>query len=107
MAIQEKRGAERFLVNGNVTCPFASPLLDDFGPVKVKNISMLGVGLVCPEAVPVGVQLAIRLANPAKKFSKTVVMRVDHVTPQSGGTYMVGGTLDTPLTYDELCVLVM
>jgi hypothetical protein len=107
MANQENRAAERFAVNANVTCPFASPVLEDFGPVKVKNVSMIGIGLLCPGAVPVGVQLAVKLVNSAKKFSKTVLMRVVHVTPQSAGAYLVGGTLDTPLTYDELCVLVM
>jgi hypothetical protein len=105
--MQEKRGAERFAVNDNVGCAFASPVLEDFGPVKVKNISMLGVGLLSPEAVPVGVQLAIKLVNPVKKLSKTLLMRVVHVTPQSGGVYLVGGNLDTPLTYEELCALVM
>jgi hypothetical protein len=46
MAIQEQRKAERFAVNADVACSFASPVLEDFGPVKIKNISMVGVGLV-------------------------------------------------------------
>jgi hypothetical protein len=107
MAIQEQRGAERFAVNANVACSFASPVLEDFGPVTIKNISMLGVGLVTREAVPVGMLMAVRLVNPTKKFSKIVLMRVVHVTAQLGGTHVVGGSLDTPLTYGELCALVM
>jgi hypothetical protein len=75
-------------------------VLDDFGPVKIKNISTHGVGLIAPEAVPAGVLLVFRLVNPAKKFSKTALMRVIHVTPQSGKAYLVAGNLETPLTYE-------
>jgi hypothetical protein len=107
MGIQEQRGAERFAVNGDAVCSFASPVLEDFGPVKIKNISMLGVGLVTREAMPVGMLMAVRLVNPTKKFSKMVLMRVAHVTAQPGGAYVIGGSLDTPLTYDELCAMVM
>jgi hypothetical protein len=107
MADQEKRVAQRFSVNSNATCPFASPVLDDFGPVTIKNVSTHGVGLIAPETLAVGMLLVVKLVNPAKNFAKTVLMRVGHVTPQSGGTCLVGGNLDSPLTYEELCVLVM
>jgi PilZ domain len=103
----EKRATERFPVGGHVTCAFASPVLEDFGPVKIKNISTTGVGLIAPQVLDPGMLLAIKLVNPAKKFSKTALARVVHVTPQAGETYLVGCNLDTPLTYEELCILVM
>src|SRR5262245_10697932 len=103
MADQEKRLAERFAVNNNVACAFASPVLEDFGPVRIKDVSTHGLGLIAPEALAVGMVLVVKLVNPAKKFSKTVLMRVVHVMPQPGGTCVVGGTLETPLTYEELC----
>jgi|GEM_PF-4523290 len=54
-----------------------------------------------------GLLLAVGLANQSKSFAKTVLVRVMHVTPQPGGTYLVGGTFETPLTYDELRAMVM
>jgi hypothetical protein len=107
MSEQEKRAAERFPVSINVSCTFASPVLEDFGPVKIKNISMSGVGLITSEAVAVGMMLAVKLVNPGKVFTKTALMRVVHVTPASGGMWLVGCNLDTPLTYDELRNLVL
>ena len=107
MADKEQRGAERFPVSANVTCAFASPVLEDFGPVRIKNISTHGVGMVVPEALPVNMLLVVKLVNPTKKLAKTMLVRVVHVTPQSGGTCLAGGNLDTPLTYEELCSFVM
>jgi hypothetical protein len=106
---QEKRGAERFDVRPDVSCTFASPVLEDFGPVKIKNVSTSGVGLLLSEPVETDMLLVVTLANTAKKFTKNALVRVVHVTftPQSGGDYLVGGTFDTPLTYEELTKLVM
>ena len=107
MAFMEKRSTERFPISSNVTCDFASPVLEDFGTVRVKDISMSGIGLLVPEELKPDMLLAIKLVNPAKKFSKTALVRVVHVTQQSGNYWLIGGNLDTPLTYDELCALVM
>ena len=67
---KEKRMAERFAVAANVTCSFASPVLEDFGPVKIKNVSLTGVGLITPQVLDPGILLAIKLVNPAKNFTK-------------------------------------
>ena len=107
MAFMEKRSAERFPISSNVTCDFASPVLEDFGPVRVKNISTTGIGLLVPEQLQPDMLLAINLVNPAKKFSKTVLVRIVHVTQQSGHFWLIGGNLNPPLTYDELTTLVM
>jgi hypothetical protein len=34
-------------------------------------------------------------------------VRVAHCTAQPGGAFLVGGVLDVPLTYEELCIFVM
>ena len=44
--------------------------------------------------------------DPARNFVKTVMVRVVHVTPQLG-SFLVGGTLNTPLAYTELTALVI
>ena len=86
---------------------FASPVLEDFGPVKLKNVSLKGVGLVTGERLSIGLMLAVKLANHAMKFSKTALARVVHVTPMPGNSFLIGCEWDTPLTYDEFKFFVM
>ena len=108
MQIQtDQRAVERFPINANSKCDFASPVLEDFGPVRVINVSNQGVGFITTEEVHTGLMMTIRLVNPAKKFVRMKLVRVIHVTAQSGGSYLVGGQFETPLAYDELCILVM
>lgn len=104
---KEQRESERFPVAASAACAFASPVLEDFGPVRLKNISTKGVGLITTQPLHAELLLAVKIVNPTKNFSKNVLARVTHVTPQPGGTYLVGAVLDVPLTYEELCMLVM
>lgn len=103
----ERRAAERYPVNADTSCNFVSPVVEDFGPVRLRDVSSDGLGLILSRRVEPGALLAIGLANAAKGFSKTVLVRVVHVTPQPGSTFLVGGTFATPLTYDELRALVL
>jgi hypothetical protein len=103
---QDKRSEERFALPPHVDCSFASPVLEDFGKVKVTSISRAGVGLIASERLAPGMLLVVSLVQRAKGFSKTSLVRVVHVTQQSGA-FLVGGTFDTPLTYEELCSLIM
>ena len=102
----DRRAQERFQVNTDTSCSFVSPVVEDFGPARIKNISMDGIGLLMTRKVEVGALVAVTLANPAKNFVKTVLVRVAHATPQPGGC-LVGGTFDVPLTYQELTTLVL
>jgi hypothetical protein len=102
----DRRSADRFQVNADASCPFISPVVEDFGPVKIRDLSMAGVGLLMSRKVEPGALVAITLANTVKGFSKTVLMRVIHTTPVAGN-YLVGGTFTTPLTYQEMSALVL
>ena len=102
----DRRAAERMAVNADTACTFVSPVLEDFGPSRIQNISMDGIGLLVTRRVEVGALLTITLTNPAKSFVKTLLVRVAHVTPQLGH-HLVGGTFNTALTYQELTALVM
>ena len=104
---EDRRAQERFPVNADTACDFLSPVLEDFGPVRIKNVSSEGIGLLVGHKIHAGLLLAVTLVNRSKSFSKTVLVRVMHVTPQPGGTFLVGGTFAAPLTYDELRTMVM
>ena len=41
----DRRASERFPVNADTSCSFVSPVVEDFGPVKLQNLSMEGIGL--------------------------------------------------------------
>lgn len=103
----DKRIAERFTVNADTACDFASPVLEDFGPVKIKNVSTHGIGILTHFKLDIGLLLAINLVNRNKSYSKTMLVRVAHVTQHVGDIYLVGGAFVTPITYDELRILVM
>ena len=81
-APDERRASERFQVTADTTCTFVSPVVEDFGPARIKNISMEGIGLLMTRRVEVGALVAVTLTNPAKGFVKTVLVRVAHATPR-------------------------
>jgi hypothetical protein len=102
----DRRASDRMPVNPGTTCFFVARVVDDLGPVKIRDISMHGVGLVVTRSVQVGAVLAIGLANPSKGFSKTMMVQVAHVTPIPGG-FLVGGAFTDPLTYQEFTTFVI
>ena len=93
-------------VNSGTACGFVGPVTEDFGPAKVRDVSLEGIGLILFRSVAVGTLLAVTLTNSQQKFSKTVLVRVAHITAAHGG-YLVGGTFSEPLTYQEFTTLVM
>lgn len=101
-----RRAEERFPFNADASCPHLSPVAEDFGPVRLKDVSMGGIGMLLSRAVEVGALLAVTLVNPAKGFTKTVLVRVTHAS-RVGGNYVVGGAFTTPLTYQEMTTLVL
>jgi hypothetical protein len=102
----DRRAAERYPVNSEATCSFLSPVVENFGPVKIRDVSMQGVGLILSRRVELGTLLAVSLANSVRSFTKTVLVRVVHVTPL-GASFLVGGNFITPLTYQEMSTLVL
>ncbi len=101
------RAEERFPIGQDSACVFVSPVLEDMETIRIKNISSTGLGFITAVRLDPGLLLAMKLVNRAKNFSKTMLVRIVHVTPLPGKTYLIGGTLDTPLTYEELCMFVM
>ena len=87
-------------------CSFVAPVVEDIGAAKVRDVSIDGLGLIISRKTDVGSLLAVTLSHAERNFTKTVLLRVVHVTSVPGG-YLVGGTLSIPLTYQELTTLVM
>lgn len=102
----DRRAAERMAVGTGTACSFVGPVAEGFGTARVRDVSLDGVGIILPRRVEVGSLLAVILGNAGKGFSKTVLVRVAHVTAVPGG-FLAGGTFTTPLTYQDLTTLVM
>jgi hypothetical protein len=103
---KDRRAAERMAVNAGTSCGFVGPVTEDFGTSKIRDVSMEGIGILMTRQVAVGALLAVTIVNQAQKLSKTVLVRVAHVTAVHGG-FLVGGTFSEQLTYQELTTLVM
>lgn len=104
---QERRTAARFPVNADTSCGFVLPVVEDYGPARIQNISTDGIGLILTRDASAGSILVIDLTNKSQSFSKTMLVEVVHSTKQVGGAYLVGGAFLTPLTYEELRRFVM
>jgi hypothetical protein len=103
----DRRQSERYPVTSDTACTFAGQVAQDLGSVRIKNVSMEGIGLLTTKSVDVGAVLVVGISNKARAFSRVMLVRVAHVTAQMGGTFLVGGTFETPLTYQDLTTLVM
>jgi hypothetical protein len=102
----DRRATERFAVNADASCPMISPVVEDFGSVKVRDVSMHGIGLLVSRRIEVGALIVVVLVNQVRGFNKAALVRVAHVTAITGG-YLVGGSFVTPLTYQEMSALVL
>jgi hypothetical protein len=105
----DRRAAERLPVSADTNCTFVGQVTEDLGPSKIRDVSMTGLGIVLSRRVEVGTLLAVTIASAPKakhKFTKSILVRVAHVTPVPGG-FLIGGTLNEPLTYQEFTSLVM
>ena len=102
---KDRRAAERMAVNAGTSCGFVGAV-EDTGTSKIRDVSMEGIGILMTRQVAVGSLLAVTIVNQAQKLSKTVLVRVAHVTSVHGG-FLVGGTFSEQLTYQELTALVM
>jgi hypothetical protein len=102
----DRRATERFPINPDSSCSFVAKAVEVVASVRIRDISMDGIGLLMSRPVEAGGMLAVTLSNSARNFTKTVLVRIVHVTPQVGA-HLVGGKFTSPLTYQELTTLVM
>lgn len=87
-------------------CSFAAPVAADIPGVKIRDISMTGIGLIMMQRVEIGSRIAIGISNKGHGLAKTAVVRVTGVKPITGG-YLVAAEFTTPLTYQEFTSFVL
>lgn len=102
----DRRAAERIPVSAGTTCSRVARVVEDLGPVKIRDVSMQGIGLLLMRSVAAGSMLVLTLTNRDKTWSRTMTVQIAHVTPVPGG-YVAGGAFVEPLTYQEFVSLVM
>ena len=102
----DRRAAERMPVNAGTGCTYGGVITADIGSVRVRDVSLNGIGVILSKKVEVGAQLVITLTNPEKGVNKTILLKVAHVTSVPGG-FLVGGAFAEPLTYQELTGMVL
>jgi hypothetical protein len=102
----DRRAEERYPVSTDAACPFLSPVVEDFGAVRIRDVSMHGVGLLVARRIEPNTLLAVVLTNPTRSFNKTVLARVVHITPVAGG-FLAGCTFVTPISYQEMSSLIL
>jgi len=80
-----------------IALPANVPLL-----VRVKDISLGGLGLLCEQPVPQGTFLAVKLEGT--NYSRVLRGQVRHATPQ-GRSWLLGCCLIDRLSSEELAAL--
>ncbi|HSQ54769.1 MAG TPA: hypothetical protein VLM40_03410, partial [Gemmata sp.] len=61
----DRRASERMPVNAGTQCSFAAPIVADLGLVKVRDVSLDGIGLVLVKKVEIDSLMVIGLENQA------------------------------------------
>jgi hypothetical protein len=98
----EQRAAER------LTCPVPTTVRLLAAPrrrplrVHVRDVSVKGVGLISPELLDVGAELALDWTFGPTEAWRTLLVRVIHITPYHAGRCLVGCAFETPITEDEV-----
>src|SRR5438067_13680560 len=88
----ERRAAARHSSTLSITCYPIGGGLTERRRARVRNVSRTGVGLVVDRAWERGVALGLEL--PGAEGVRVVRAHVTHATPQLGGCFLVGCTLD-------------
>ena len=100
---EDRRSLERYLCRRQTKVRvLAKPGLNSFSAI-VRDISMLGIGLLVDEPCEPGTLLALQLRSRHARFSGILTATVKHATAQPNGAWLLGCSLAArSLTDDEV-----
>jgi hypothetical protein len=100
--VEERRSLERYICRRQTTVRvLAKPSLRSFSAI-VRDISMLGIGLLVDQPFEPGTMLALQLRSRHARFSGILTGIVKHCTRQPEGDWLLGCSLTRSLTDDEV-----
>lgn len=69
---------------------------------KVRDVSRTGIGLVVPHRFDAGTLLTVEVQDPAEDYARTLHVHVVHAAALPEGGWLLGCTLQTELSDDEI-----
>jgi hypothetical protein len=105
IATDERRAHVRFPCEGDSSC---SPITAGRGQGwsgKIRDISRGGIGILLSRRVELGTLLSIEIQLANNRNAGTQLARVVHVTPHSGGGWVIGCCFTNELSDDEVAAL--
>jgi len=106
MTRPERRRSLRQLCDLPTACVVISLIEPVLLPVRIRNISPRGIGLLVSNRVAPGSFLAIKVQGPRQKAARILRARVVHATFQpENRTWLIGGTFVEELRKEDMAVL--
>ena len=102
----ERRVRVRHATDRDSMCQRGEGRLDQaWWMARVVDISTTGIGVILRQRFPSGTLLTIELQNSTGDLSRTLQSKVVHTTPSPEGGWVSGCAFISPLTEEELKVL--
>lgn len=101
----ERRAAERFACQRNVSWRFLGAGVETTGTARVQDVSVTGIALIVKTRLAQGAVLALRIDCSDSRFARPLLVRVVHVREQPAGEWSAGCTFVSKLSVDDLRTL--
>jgi hypothetical protein len=102
---EERRASVRYRSDAKGSCQTLSVRRETSWNAIVRDISPEGIGLLLARRFEPGVLVAIELTAAGDDQTRLLLARVAHATARPEGDWLVGCTLVSPLTNDEIQAL--
>jgi hypothetical protein len=96
----ERRAAIRYPSEEEASCAMGRLAARAWG--KVRDISVLGVGLAIDREIKAGTRLMVEIATKKPSIALRALARVVHCRQQSDMTWVIGCQFDTPLRDEDV-----
>jgi hypothetical protein len=106
MTRSERRHSLRKVCDLPTACVVISLVEPVLLPVRIRNISPSGIGLLIASRIAPGSFVAIKVQGPHQKAPRILRARIVHATFQPANrTWLIGGTFVEELGPDDLALL--